>query len=61
MFMTNIVSGHPGGGAKVEKLGIEVMDKHIYSSAMATSLFLSSQEPGERFMFWGRRTAHQFA
>jgi 5'-nucleotidase len=46
MFMTNNSQRTPLEAVrKLKKLGIEVTDKHIYSSAMATSSFLASQEP----------------
>ena len=46
-FMTNNSQRTPLEAVrKLRKLGIEVTEKHIYSSAMATSKFLASQEPG---------------
>jgi NagD protein len=46
MFMTNNSQRSPLEAVrKLRKLGIEVLDKHIYTSAMATAHFLASQEP----------------
>jgi NagD protein len=46
MFMTNNSQRTPLEAVrKLKKLGIDVTEKHIYSSAMATSKFLASQEP----------------
>ena len=46
MFMTNNSQRTPLEAVrKLRKLGIEVTEKHIYTSAMATAKFLSAQEP----------------
>ncbi len=47
LFMTNNSQRTPLEAVrKLKKLGIDVTEKHIYSSAMATAKFLASQEPG---------------
>jgi len=46
MFMTNNSQRTPLEAVrKLKKLGIEVTEKHIYTSAMATGKFLASQNP----------------
>jgi NagD protein len=46
MFMTNNSQRTPLEAVrKLKKLGIEVTEKHIYNSAMATGKFLASQNP----------------
>ncbi len=46
MFMTNNSQRSPLEAVrKLKKLGIDVTEKHIYTSAMATAKFLSAQEP----------------
>ncbi len=46
MFMTNNSQRTPLEAVrKLKRLGIEVLDKHIYTSAMATAHFLAAQKP----------------
>ncbi|EMR04668.1 HAD-IIA family hydrolase [Cesiribacter andamanensis] len=46
MFMTNNSQRTPlEVTRKLKKLGIEVSEKHVYTSAMATGKFLAGQEP----------------
>ncbi len=46
IFMTNNSQRTPLEAVrKLKKFGIEVTEKHIYTSAMATSKFLAAQEP----------------
>jgi len=46
MFMTNNSQRTPLEAVrKLKKLGIEVTEKHVYTSAMATGKFLASQNP----------------
>jgi NagD protein len=45
-FMTNNSQRTPLEGVrKLKRLGIDVSERHIYTSAMATASFLASQEP----------------
>ena len=47
MFMTNNSQRTPLEAVrKLKRLGIEVTEGHIYTSAMATAKFLAAQEPG---------------
>jgi NagD protein len=47
MFMTNNSQRSPLEAVrKLKRLGIEVTEGHVYTSAMATSHFLASQQPG---------------
>jgi len=39
---------------KIKKMGISVTVDHIYTSAMATGKFLSSQNPGGQHLSWAR-------